>query len=100
MKVKFADLRQVTHNRSFSTVVASHDLLRRASIELVRALLPIAKRVRLLGVTVSNFEQVPVNAADELPLFGAGELIGIRLEAAPSVAAGGCALMVRHTMPH
>ena len=66
MKVKFADFRQVTRSRSFSTVIASHDLLRRASIELVRTLLPTARGVRLLGVTVSNFEQTSVNAADEL----------------------------------
>jgi hypothetical protein len=38
------------------------------SIELVRTLLPAAKGIRLLGVTVSNFDQPP--AASELPLFG------------------------------
>jgi DNA polymerase IV len=40
VKVKFADFRQVTRSRSFSTVIARHDLLRQASIELVRTLLP------------------------------------------------------------
>ena len=35
--------------------------------------LPTAKGVRLLGVTVSNFDQVPISAANELPLFDAGE---------------------------
>ena len=87
VKVKFADFRQVTRSRSFSTVIASHDLLHRASIELVRTLLPPAKGVRLLGVTVSNFEQASVNAADELPLFGAGESIGPRPDARLGVAA-------------
>ena len=72
VKVKFADFRQVTRSRSFSTAIARHDLLRQASVELVRTLLPTAKGVRLLGVTVSNFDRVPANAADELPLFGAG----------------------------
>ena len=55
----------------------------------MRTLLPTAKGVRLLGVTVSNFEQASVNAADELPLFGAGEAIWPRPDAAPSVAATG-----------
>jgi hypothetical protein len=33
--------------------------------------LPTANGVRLLGVTVSNFDQMLINAADELlPLFG------------------------------
>ena len=46
--------------------------LRQASVGLVRTLLPTAKGIRLLGVTVSNFEPAPAGAADELPLFGAG----------------------------
>jgi DNA polymerase-4 len=50
-------------------VIAGHELLRQARVELVRTLLPTAKGVRLLGVTVSNFEQVPISAADQLPLF-------------------------------
>ncbi len=69
VKVKFADFPQVTRSRSFPMVIARHELLRQASVELVRTLLPTAKGVRLLGVTVSNFEQVPISAADELPLF-------------------------------
>jgi DNA polymerase-4 len=56
-------------------VIARHDLLRQASVELVRTLLPTAMGVRLLGVTVSNFGQVPISAANELPLFDAAEAI-------------------------
>jgi DNA polymerase IV len=40
-------------------VIARHDLLRQASLELVRTLLPTAKGIRLLGVTVSNFDLSP-----------------------------------------
>jgi DNA polymerase-4 len=75
VKVKFADFHQVTRSRSFPTMIAQHDLLRQASVELVRTLLPTAKGIRLLGVTVSNFEQMPITAADELPLFDAAEPI-------------------------
>jgi DNA polymerase-4 len=71
VKVKFADFRQVTRSRSFTTAIARHDLLRQASVELVRTLLPAAKGIRLLGVTVSNFDHAPDDAADALPLFGA-----------------------------
>ena len=39
----------------------------------MRTLLPTVKGVRLLGVTVSNFDQAPIGAAGELPLFDAGE---------------------------
>src|SRR6267143_10089 len=45
VKVKFADFRQVTRSRSFSSSVARHDLLRQAGVELVRALLPTAKGI-------------------------------------------------------
>ena len=58
---------QVTRSRSFATAIARHDLLRQASVELVRTLLPTAKGVRLLGVTVSNFDQAPAGADDKIP---------------------------------
>ena len=89
VKVKFANFRQVTRSRSFSTVIARQDLLRQASVELVRTLLPTARGVRLLGVTVSNFDSAPAEADDELPLFGSGGAIGPRPDTAPRVAATG-----------
>ena len=70
--MKFADFHQVTRSRRFPTAITCRDLLRRESVELVRTLLPTNKGVRLLGVTVSNFERVSFDANDELPLFGAG----------------------------
>jgi len=73
VKVKFADFRQVTRSRSFSSSVARPDLLRQASVELVRTLLPTVRGIRLLGVTVSNFDEPPAGVANELPLF-AGEV--------------------------
>jgi DNA polymerase IV len=72
VKVKFADFRLTTRSRSFSTAIVGRDLLRRATVELVRTLLPTHKGVRLLGVTVSNFGRVSVDADDKLPLFDAG----------------------------
>jgi DNA polymerase-4 len=69
VKVKFADFRLITRSRSFPTAIAQHELLRTASVELVRTLLPTEKGIRLLGVTVSNFDRVPIDAADALPLF-------------------------------
>ncbi len=89
VKVKFADFHQVTRSRSFSAAIARRDLLRRASVELVRTLLPATKGIRLLGVTVSNFEHALGDANDELPLFGAGRAIASPAERVPSVAATG-----------
>ena len=88
MKVKFADFHLVTRSCSFPIAIARHELLRQASVELVRTLLPTTKGVRLLGVTVSNFDRTPINAADELPLFDTASLIAPRA-GPPSVAAPG-----------
>ncbi|HLI13819.1 MAG TPA: DNA polymerase IV [Alphaproteobacteria bacterium] len=89
VKVKYADFRQVTRSRSFSSPVARRDLLRQASIDLVRSLLPTAKGVRLLGVTVSNFDPARHSAGDELPLFGANAASETRDDAALRCTAEG-----------
>ena len=65
MKVKFADFEQRTRSRSFGVPVGRQDLLRQAGVELIRTLLPPVKGVRLLGVTVSNFD----DGGRALPLF-------------------------------
>src|SRR4051794_14760691 len=65
VKVKFADFEQRTRSRSFGVPVGRQDQLREASVELIRTLLPPARGVRLLGVTVSNFD----DGGRALPLF-------------------------------
>jgi DNA polymerase-4 len=91
VKVKFADFQQVTRSRSFPAMIARHDLLRRASVELVRTLLPTTKGVRLLGVTVSNFDPAPADADETLPLFGTGAATSQQPDTAPcATAAGAC----------
>jgi DNA polymerase-4 len=82
VKVKFADFQQVTRSRSFPTTITRHDLLRQASVELVRTLLPTAKGIRLLGVTVSNFDQMPTATDNALPLFGASSSNPLESDAA------------------
>jgi DNA polymerase-4 len=89
VKVKFADFRQVTRSRSFATAIARHDALRQASLDLVRTLLPTAMGVRLLGVTVSNFDQASVDASEELPLFGVGEAIVPQADVSASTIVSG-----------
>jgi DNA polymerase-4 len=88
VKVKFADFRQVTRSRSYPTAISRHGVLRQASVELVRTLLPTAKGVRLLGVTISNFGQAPADPAGEPLLFG-GAAFGPEPDAASCVAPTG-----------
>ena len=67
VKVKFADFRQITRSRSYPTAIAEQGLLRQASLDLIRLVLPPEKGIRLVGVTVSNFE---ARKPAGLPLFG------------------------------
>lgn len=64
VKVKFSDFRQITRSRSQPATIAAQDVLRQASLDLVRTIYPPRTGIRLVGVTISNFE-----TAEELPLF-------------------------------
>jgi len=66
VKVKYADFQQITRSQTLPSPVDSHDALRTAALGLIRSVLPTAKGIRLVGVTVSNFA-----AREEggLPLF-------------------------------
>ena len=69
VKVKFADSRQVTRSRSYPGAVVEHKQLRQVSLDLIRLVFPPEKGIRLVGVTVSNFE-AQVREDNGLPLFG------------------------------
>ena len=56
VKIKYADFQIVTRSRTLATPVASRLVLEQTSLELVRTIFPLAKRVRLLGVTLHNLE--------------------------------------------
>lgn len=56
VKVKYADFQQITRSRSVSGLVDTRALLDETSLLLIRSVLPTAKGIRLVGVTVSNFE--------------------------------------------
>ena len=89
VKVKFADFRQATRSRTFSASVARHDRLRQASVELVRTLLPTAKGIRLLGVSVSNFDEPPAGVAAALPLFASQAAIAHGADTVPAIPLAG-----------
>lgn len=57
VKVKWADFQQTTRSRSLPSPVADHDTLRRVSLDLVRSVYPPRRGIRLVGVTLSNFDQ-------------------------------------------
>lgn len=69
VKIKFQDFRQITRSKSFSGSVTKHDLLRRASLDLIRSIYPPEKGIRLVGVTVSNFGGSTQTPSHEQPLL-------------------------------
>ena len=70
VKVKYSDFQQITRSRSSPQLVSTHDELRAASLLLIRSVLPAVKPIRLVGVTVSNFDAVQPAGAPEPSLFG------------------------------
>ena len=69
VKVKYGDFQIITRSRTQPALVSSQDALRAASLALIRSVLPTGKGIRLVGVTVSNFERPGAGPHDELPLF-------------------------------
>jgi DNA polymerase-4 len=56
VKIRYADFRQITRSRTGVRPVQSREALRAISIDLARSVLPPAIGIRLLGVTVSGFD--------------------------------------------
>ena len=56
VKIKWADFQQCTRSRTCPGPIASRADLHAASPALVRSVFPAAKGVRLVGVTLSNFQ--------------------------------------------
>ena len=71
VKVKYQDFQIVTRSRSHPGAIDGQEMLRAASLALVRSLFPLSKGIRLVGVTVSNFE-AGMAEPSALPLFEQG----------------------------
>ena len=66
VKIKYADFHQVTRSKTMTSLVDSHDDLQEISKELVRTVFPLRIAIRLLGVTVSNFEPRITKKSEQL----------------------------------
>jgi DNA polymerase-4 len=56
LKVKYADFEQITRSRSLGDYVSDVAVIRQTSLDLLRALYPLPRGIRLLGVTISGLE--------------------------------------------
>ncbi len=68
VKIKYADFQQATRSRTLTGPVQSQDMLRAVSLDLIRSVLPPAKGIRLLGVTVSGFVSEEGPGGEQLDL--------------------------------
>jgi len=75
VKIKWADFQQTTRSRSLASPVTGQETLRRTSLDLVRSVFPPRLSVRLVGVTLSNFDQEIARKAEQLGLGLDGALV-------------------------
>ena len=68
VKIKYADFRQATRSRTFYDPIRSQAALREVSLALVRTVFPLTIGVRLVGVTMSNFQSVRQEPITQLDL--------------------------------
>jgi DNA polymerase IV len=54
LKVKFADFEQITRRHTVVETIVSQRDLQQIALDLLRGLVPLRKRVRLLGITLSS----------------------------------------------
>jgi DNA polymerase-4 len=75
VKIKWADFQQATRSGTTRSPIDSRAKLHDLSLGLIRSVFPPPKGIRLVGVTVSNFETVASSADDHrLALDGRGFL--------------------------
>ena len=68
LKIKYADFQIITRSRTLSAPVATREELERIAVELVHGVFPLEKKVRLLGVSISNMADRQPPAEPQLTL--------------------------------
>ncbi len=72
VKIKYADFKQITRSRSFPGPISDLQTIRVTATELLEGTEPENKKIRLLGISISNFEEEKTRKAPppgQLELF-------------------------------
>jgi DNA polymerase-4 len=74
LKIKYSDFKQITRNYSVTEPVGDFEIISQTAKNLLLATEPEGKRIRLLGVTLSNFGEIAskqrkTDHPDQLELF-------------------------------
>jgi DNA polymerase IV len=56
LKIRYADFQLITRSRTAPAPIASREVLERVSLALVASLFPLAKSIRLAGISMSSFD--------------------------------------------
>jgi DNA polymerase-4 len=56
LKIRYAEFQRITRSHTAPAPLASRDMLERVSLALVASLVPLAKSIRLAGLSLSNFD--------------------------------------------
>jgi DNA polymerase IV len=68
VKIKWADFQISTRSRSTEMTIQTRETLHQLALDLIRSVFPPPKGIRLVGVTLSNFQSQSGSEAAELPL--------------------------------
>ena len=68
VKIKWADFQISTRSRSMDMTIRTQEKLHELALGLIRSVFPPPKGIRLVGVTLSNFQAQSGSEAAELPL--------------------------------
>jgi DNA polymerase IV len=67
VKIKWANFQTSTRSRSMESAIQTRHGLHEVALDLIRSVFPPPKGVRLVGVTLSNFQSQSASEAAELP---------------------------------
>jgi DNA polymerase-4 len=68
LKIKYADFQQITRSQSLHGAIEGRMVLEEICLELLRAQFPVAKAIRLLGMSLSTLSSISTVGAAQLPL--------------------------------
>jgi DNA polymerase IV len=68
LKIKYADFQQITRSRSLAGIIEERTALERISLDLLKAQFPVAKGIRLLGISLSTFAPTDPSGTKQLLL--------------------------------
>ena len=68
VKIKWADFQISTRSRSTELTIQTREKLHQFALDLIRSVFPPRKDIRLVGVTLSNFQAQSSSEVAELPL--------------------------------